>query len=141
MIHPQKHQPEILPPHHPRIMRWGSKGGRHTCVQVHCVVPPWFPFLVTFCGTTKSNCSPHRRKVRSGRTPGANNETPPVPVTTLHFLRLIVLAHTARPDAIQHLSFFTRKKSQKHSKVVAASFPLHTMELFSAGKFPAYARC
>ena len=33
----------------------GSKGDRHLR-KVRCACPPLVPFLVTFCGTTKSNC-------------------------------------------------------------------------------------
>ena len=33
----------------------GSKGDRHLR-EVRCACPPLVPFLVTFCGTTKSNC-------------------------------------------------------------------------------------
>ena len=42
----------------PQKMWWcdgGSKGDRHLR-EVRCACPPLVPFLVTFCGTTKSNC-------------------------------------------------------------------------------------
>ena len=43
------------PTHQPRCCGGGSKGDRHLR-EVRCACPPLVPFLVTFCGTTKSNC-------------------------------------------------------------------------------------